>query len=297
MFNTTDESLGAGLRATAVSLSVNVTLAVVKLVCGIAGHSYALVADAVESLGDVLSSVVVRAGLVIAARPADSGHPYGHGKAEPLAALAVSAMLLAAAATIAIGAINEIRTPHRTPAPFTLAVLIAVVVVKEAMYRYEVRASRVARSSSLLADAWHHRSDALTSAAAAGGITIALVGGPGYETADDWAALVACGVIVVNGILFARTSIQELMDAAPAESLLDGIAAVALSVDGARAVEKALIRKAGPHYYVDLHLEVDSLLTVREGHDVAHRVKDAIIARQPGVTDVLVHVEPYEGGS
>ncbi len=291
---TTSEHLSIGLRATAISLALNIALGVVKLVCGMVGHSYALVADAVESLGDVVSGVIVRAGLVIAARPADSNHPYGHGKAEPLAALTVSIMLLAAATTIAVHAVDEIRMPHRGPAPYTLVVLIVVVFIKESMYRYEARVSRAARSTAVLCDAWHHRSDAITSAAAALGILIALVGGPGYETADDWAALLACCIIMANGLLLARASVHELMDTAPAESLLEVVAEAALAVEGALAVEKVLIRKAGPHYLVDMHLEVDPLLPVRDGHAIAHKVKDAIISRQLGVTDVLIHVEPHE---
>jgi len=288
------ESLTTGLRTTSISIAFNVALGAVKLACGIFGNSSALIADAVESLGDVASAMVVRAGIVIAAKPADTNHPYGHGKAEPLAALAVSILLLAAAAVIAVYAFAEIRLPHRTPAAYTLIVLLAVIALKESMYRYEKKASRKTRSTALLADAWHHRADALTSLAASVGISVALVGGKGYEAADDWAAIAACVVIIANGTLLANAAIHELMDAAPAQVLLDQVATIALTVEGARAIEKLLVRKAGPYYYVNIHVEVDAILTVRDGHQVAHDVKDAILAKQPGVVDVLVHIEPHE---
>lgn len=287
-----DDRLAPAHRASTVSLGLNGGLTVVKLVCGIAGHSYALVADAIESMGDIFSSAIVWSGLVIASRPADANHPYGHGKAEPLAALFVALMLVAAAATIATLAVHEIRTPHRTPAAYTLFVLLGVVVVKEGMYRYEARAARKCGSTAVLVDAWHHRSDAITSAAAAIGITIALLGGPGYEPADDWAALAACGVIFVNAVHFVRTAVGELMDTSPEAVFVEALQAAALKVEGARYVEKVLVRKMGPQLYVDLHLEVDPELPVREAHRIAHLVKDSIMASRREVADVLVHIEP-----
>lgn len=287
-----DDRLAPGHRASTVSLGLNGSLAVVKLVCGIAGNSYALVADAIESMGDIFSSAIVWSGLVIASRPADANHPYGHGKAEPLAALFVALMLAAAAAMIATLAIHEIRTPHSTPATYTLFVLLGVVAIKETMYRYEARAARKSGSTAVLVDAWHHRSDAITSAAAAIGITIALIGGPGYEPADDWAALAACGIILVNAVHFVRTAVGELMDTKPEAVFVEAIQTAALKVEGARYVEKVLIRKMGPQLYVDLHLEVDPDLPVREAHRIAHLVKDSIMASRREVADVLVHIEP-----
>lgn len=287
-----EERLAPGFRASVVGLGVNGGLAVVKLVVGIAGDSYALVADAIESLGDIFSSLIVWSGLSIAARPADANHPYGHGKAEPLAALCVAGMLLAAAVTIAIQAIHEIRTPHHAPAAYTLIVLLAVVAIKESLFRYASRAGRRIGSTAVSADAWHHRGDALTSAAAAVGITIALLGGPGYEPADDWAALAACGIIAFNAVRFVRTAVGELMDTRPNLALAEGIPAAVLRVPGAKGVEKVLLRKMGPDVYVDLHLEVDPALSVRDAHLIAHNVKDAIRAAWPQVADVLVHVEP-----
>ncbi len=288
------DALLDGQRASTISLVVNAGLAVLKLACGIVGHSYALIADAVESLGDTFGSAIVRAGLVIAARPADTNHPYGHGKAEPLATLVVAGMLLAAAALIAVQAIDRIIAPGLQPAPYTLAVLIGIIVVKEFMYRYTVRVGRRIGSMALIADAWHHRTDALTSIAAIIGVAIAVVGGPAYASADAWAALFACVVIVVNGIRFCRSAVHELMDTAPSTHLIDVIPDEARGVAGALVVEKVLVRKVGPFFYADLHLEVDPELSVRDGHTIAHDVKDAIMSRHPEVADVLVHVEPYE---
>lgn len=287
-----EHRLAPGFRASVVGLGVNGGLAVVKLVVGIAGDSYALVADAIESLGDIFSSLIVWSGLSIAAKPADADHPYGHGKAEPLAALCVALMLVAAAVTIAIQAVHEIRTPHHAPATYTLVVLLGVVAIKEGLFRYARGAGERIGSTAVSADAWHHRSDALTSAAAAIGITVALIGGPGYEPADDWAALAACGMIAFNAARFIRTAVGELMDARPNLALVEGIPVTALAVPGAKGVEKVLVRKMGPDVYVDLHLEVDPMLSVRDAHEIAHRVKDAIRAAWPQVADVLIHVEP-----
>jgi len=287
------DSTHEGYRATTISIVLNTALAVIKLISGIFGHSYALIADAIESFSDIFSSTIVRVGLVIASKPPDDNHPYGHGKAEPLAALFVSILFIGGAALIAFQAIGEIQTPHHTPKPFTLVVLLVVVAVKELAYRYEIRVGNMMDSTAVKVDAWHHRSDALTSAAAAIGIMIALVGGKGYEPADDWAALVVCVVIVMNGTKFARIAIHELMDTIPATTLVESIRLFAGKINEVRLIETLVVRKVGPHYYVDLHVEVDPDLTVIHGHDIAHNVKDAIISEFENVTDVLVHIEPH----
>src|SRR5919199_3616249 len=213
------EQVARGIRSTQVGLLVNAVLALAKLLAGIAGHSYALIADAVESGADVLSSIIVWGGLHISAQPADENHPYGHGKAEPLAAGVVGIMLLGAAVGIAIEAIREIRTPHHAPAPFTLAVLMAVIFIKEVLFRFVVRVGTEVDSTAVVADAWHHRSDAITSAAAFIGISVALVMGPGWEAADDWAALAAAGIIAFNGARILRPAVHDLMDRAPSADL------------------------------------------------------------------------------
>lgn len=286
------DRLQRSLRATFTGLAVNLALAVSKLLAGIFGHSHALIADAVESFADIISSLIVWRGLVVAAEPADEDHPYGHGKAEPLATAVVSLMLLLAAVWITIKAIQEISEPHQSPAPFTLLVLIGVIAVKETLFRFVLRESIIVESSAVASDAWHHRSDAITSFAAAIGITIALIGGPGYEAADDWAAIIAAGVIAANGLRLLRPALNELMDHSPNRELVEQIRRLAQAQPGVDAVEKCLVRKMGYHYFVDMHLEVDPDMTVLRSHEIAHQVKDRVRSEIPSVYDVMVHIEP-----
>ena len=284
----------AGLRSTFVGIVVNMLLAATKGVAGVAGNSYALIADAIESATDIASSLIVWGGLKISALPPDEDHPYGHGKAEPLAAVAVSLTLVAAAIGIAIQSTREIITPHHAPAPFTLIVLILVVVTKETLYRFVFKVGESVNSTAVKSDAWHHRSDAITSAAAAIGISVALIGGEGYESADDWAALFASAIIVVNAFRILRPAVNEVMDAAPPAGVELSIREAAQRVPGVILLEKCFVRKAGFSYYVDLHVTVDGGLSVREGHDIARKVKQAIRSSRPHVVEVLVHIEPSD---
>ncbi len=285
----------AGVRVSLLGMGVGGLLATVKLVTGLLGNSYALVADAVESFADIASSAIVWGGLVISVRPPDAEHPYGHGKAEPLAALAVGMMLAGAGLGIAVQAVDGIVTPHQTPATYTLAVLVIVVILKEAMFRMVWRVGRRIGSTAVSADAWHHRSDAITSAMAAVGISISLFAGPGYEAADEWAALGATVVIVFNGARFVRQALAELMDRQPAPELLEQVRSAAVSVEGVLGVEKLLARKMGTTYLVDMHIEVAPEMPVYNAHRIGHRVKDEVRRLNPQVADVLVHLEPAGG--
>jgi cation diffusion facilitator family transporter len=280
------------LRATFAGMAVNVVLSGTKLAAGIAGHSHALIADAVESFADIFSSLIVWRGLVVAAAPADEDHPYGHGKAEPIASAIVAAMLLGAALWIAITAFGEITEPHQSPAPFTLIVLVAVVAVKEGLFRFVSREGRAVDSSVVKTDAWHHRSDAITSVAAGVGISVALIGGKGFEAADDVAAIAAAGVIAWNGWHLLRPALNELMDAAPGPEVIDQIRQIATTTPGVARVEKCIVRKVGYQYFVDMHVEVEPQMTVLRSHEIAHDVKDKIRDTMPSVNDVLVHIEP-----
>ena len=291
--NTGTNHHASGLRLSIIGLMLNIGLATIKLLAGLLGHSYALVADAVESMTDIFGSVVVWSGLKIAAVPPDEQHPYGHGKAEALAAMIVAAMLIAAGLGIAAAAVREIITPHHAPAAFTLWVLLGVVAAKEILFRVGHEISRRSGSTAVLADAWHHRSDAITSLAAAIGITIALIGGEAWAPADDVAALVASAIIVWNAIRIMRPSLHELMDAEPT-ALINDVRAAAAGVDGVVGVETVRARKSGTRYWVDMHIEVDPEMTVHDAHELAHRVKGAIRTAFPTVTDVLIHVEPHE---
>jgi cation diffusion facilitator family transporter len=271
---------------------INVVLAAVKIVAGVVGHAYVLIADGMESAIDVAGSIVIWGGLTVAARPPDRTHPYGHGKAEPIAALVVAICVLAAAIGLAIESVREILAPHHGPAPFTLAILVAVIVIKEFLFRYVNRIGQDLESTAVQTDAWHHRSDALTSGAAFIGISVALIGGERWQSADDWAALFACAVIAANGVRLALPAFQEIMDTAPGGKIVRSIRAVASSVPGVVEVEKCYARKMGLDYYVDLHVGVDGNISVHEGHKIAHRVKSAIQQSDSRVADVLVHIEP-----
>ena len=291
--NRTGSSMSrVGARVALLGLVINVVLASVKIVAGVVGHAYVLIADGMESALDVAGSIVIWGGLTVAARPPDRTHPYGHGKAEPIAALVVAICVLAAAIGLAIESVREILTPHHGPAPFTLAILVVVIVIKEFLFRYVNRIGQDLESTAVRTDAWHHRSDALTSGAAFIGISVALIGGERWQSADDWAALFACAVIATNGVLLALPAFQEIMDTAPAGKIVKSILAVASSVPGVVEVEKCHARKMGLDYYVDLHVGVDGNVSVHQGHEIAHRVKSAIQQSDSRVADVLVHIEP-----
>jgi cation diffusion facilitator family transporter len=288
----TSRRLASGARLAFAGIAINAALATVKIVAGLYGNAYALVADGLESSLDIFSSLVIWGGLVFAARPADSTHPYGHGKAEPLAAVVVAIMVMLAAIGLGAQSIREIVTPHHAPAPFTLVVLIVIVVVKELLFRRVLQAAEALGSSAVKTDAWHHRADAITSAAAFIGISIALLGGPGYEPADDWAALFACFLIAYNGWRLLIPALNETLDVAPPPEIEAGVRAHAAGVPGVVGIDKCRVRKMGLEYYVDIHVLVDGEMSVREGHRIAHEVKDAVRAADPAVVDLLVHIEP-----
>ena len=281
-----------GARLALFGLIVNVLLAAAKILAGVIGHAYVLIADGIESALDVDGSIVIWGGLTVAARPPDQTHPYGHGKAEPIAAVIVAAGVLAAAVVLAIESVREIFLPHHAPAPWTLAVLVVTVIIKETLYRYTIRFGQKVESTAVKTDAWHHRMDALTSIAAFIGISVALIGGEKWQSADDWAALLACALIAANGIRLARPAFYEIMDTAPGGKIVRSIRVVASSVPGVVEVEKCRARKMGLDYYVDLHVGVDGNISVHQGHEIAHRVKSAIQQSDSRIADVLVHIEP-----
>lgn len=288
-----ESRLRRGRRAARAGLLTNALLALVKLITGIAGNSYALIADAVESTADVFSSLVVWGGLRISSRSADEQYPFGYGKAEPLAAAVVALMLLGAAVGIAIQAVREILVPHHGPAPFTLVVLLAVVVVKEVLFRRVFRVGVEVESTAVRGDAWHHRSDALTSAAAAVGIGVAVVGGAEYAAADDWAALAASAVILYNGLRILRPAVGDLMDRTPDAEVLAAVARAAAAVPGVCEIETLKVRRAGLGLYVDIHVEADPQMPLRDAHVLSGMVKTAIRRDLPAVLGVLVHMEPH----
>ncbi len=275
------------------SCATSIVLAALKISTGVVGNSYALVADGIESLADVVASIAVFVGLQASTQPADESRPWGYGKIETLVALFISLGLIGAAVLIATQSIHEILTPHHAPAWYTLLVLLIVVPVKIFVSRQISRAGAIHGSSMLEADSWHHLSDALTSGAAFIGITIALIGGEGWEAADDWAALAACGVILWNAARLARGSLLELVESRAPESIELALRAVASSVEGVRDVEKLRVRKSGMGYIMDIHVEVDGDLSVTAGHEISGAVKSALFDCEKGVSDVTVHIEPH----
>ena len=291
------ESVGAhpsvvGMRTTLIGIVISIVLVFLKGIAGYLGHSYALIADATETGADILSSTMLLIALRIALKQPDEGHPYGHGKAEPIAAVIISLFLIGAALWIGFHSIAYITTPHPLPEKFTLYVLLIVIVIKESLFRYILRVGKKINSKAVQADAHHHRSDAITSVAAFIGITIALIGGEGYEGADDWAALIAAGLIVYNAIALLRPAVAEIMDAAPSNDIVLKVRELAIAVPQVAGIDKCYVRKMGFDYYVDLHLEVDGTLSVDEGHRIAHEVKDVILRSNLRITNVLIHVEP-----
>lgn len=281
-----------GLRTTLIGILSNLILAVTKSTAGYLGNSYALIADGIESLSDVISSIIVYSGLKIAVRPPDDNHPYGHGKAEPLAASVVAIALIIAAVVIIIQSTAEIINPHHAPEPFTLIVLLGVIVVKESLFKFVFKVGDTIESTAVKTDAWHHRSDAITSAAAFVGIAIALIGGDGYESADDIAALAASGIIIFNAYRLLKPAVRDLMDHSPSEKVEINIRASAKSVEGVVALDKCKIRKMGFEYYVDLDVIVEGEISVRLGHQIAHNVKTVVRLENPRVANVLIHIEP-----
>ena len=265
------------IKTTYLSIIGNLCLAVIKGLTGYVGNSYALIADAIESTSDIFSSLLVLFGLRYSSKPADENHPYGHGRAEPLITFLAVGFLIASAIIIAYQSIQHILIPHESPKPYTLIVLGVIIIVKEIFYRIVSKKSKETNSSSLHADAGHHRADAITSLTVFIGISISLLFGKGYETADDWAALVAAIIIVYNAYHIFRPALGEIMDEQLYDDLIADIRRVSLTVEGVIATEKCLVRKTGMKFHVDLHVLVSSTITVKEGHDIAHKLKEHLI--------------------
>ncbi len=280
------------IRTTYFSIIGNTCIAIIKGIAGIFGNSFALFADAIESLTDIFASILVLFGLKYANRPADKNHPYGHGRAEPLITFLVVGFLVTSATIIAYESIINIGTQHELPKIWTLFVLGPLIIWKEISYRLVIKKAMETNSSSLKADAWHHRSDAITSIAAFIGISIALYFGKGYESADDWAALLAAVFIFYNSYLIFRPALSEIMDEHVHDELIEKIRNVSIKVDGVLDTEKCFIRKAGMKYHVDLHAIVDGNITVKIGHEIAHNLKDTLRKDIPQLGHVLIHVEP-----
>lgn len=281
-------------RTTLIGIVVSAVLALIKAFGGFFGNSYALIADAIESIADVFTSTMLWFGIKWSSKPPDKEHPYGHGKIEAVVSVGIAMALCVAAFIISKESIHHIITPHKTPKAYTLLILIVVILAKEGLYKFVLKTGTEIKSSVLKADAFHHRSDAITSAAAFIGITIAIVGGEGFEVADDWAALFASGIIVLNAYKISRPAIGELLDEALEHELNEEVKMIASSVAQVVFVEKCHTRKMGVMKHADLHIWVNKTLTVEEGHTIAHNVKNEIQSQLPQFTDIMIHIEPAE---
>ena len=288
-----NSSIRRGLKTTLIGIIASLFLAAIKIFTGIVGNSYALIADGIESLTDIFTSSIVLTGLYFASKPADENHPYGHGKAEPFAGVAVSLGIFVAAIIIIVQSLYEIITPHHAPASFTLIVLVLVIVIKESLFRFVIKVGTSVNSIAVKSDAWHHRSDAITSAAAFIGISIALIGGEGYESADDFAALFASVIIIINAYRIFKPALFELLDTAPPTQIVQIVRGVAGKVENVMGIDKCYVRKMGFDYFVDIHVLVDANLPVHKGHEIAHKVKDELMKEYSNISDVLVHIEPF----
>ena len=293
MFESTLSNEKKAINTIVFSIVGNGFLALVKGFAGFFGNSYALIADAIESTTDIFSSILVLFGLKYANKPADKNHPYGHGKIEPLVTFLLVGFLVISATIIAHESIQNIRNPHALPEKWTLIVLALIIAWKELSFRIVIQKSKETDSSSLKADAWHHRSDAITSVAAFIGISMAIMLGKGYESADDWAALFASGFIFYNSYLIFRPALGEIMDEHFYDDLVEDIRRISLTVDGIIATEKCFIRKVGMIYHVDLHANVNGSISVTDGHNLAHQLKDTLRAEIPQLGHVLIHIEPH----
>ena len=293
MFESTLSNEKKAINTIVFSIVGNFFLALIKGIAGFFGNSYALIADAIESTTDIFSSILVLFGLKYANKPADKNHPYGHGKIEPLITFLLVGFLVISATFIAHESIQNIRNPHALPEKWTLIVLALIIAWKELSFRIVIQKSKETNSSSLKADAWHHRSDAITSIAAFIGISMAIMLGKGYESADDWAALFASGFILYNSYLIFRPALGEIMDEHFYDDLVEDIRRISLTVDGIIATEKCFIRKVGMIYHVDLHARVNGSISVTDGHNLAHQLKDTLRAEIPQLGHVLIHIEPH----
>ena len=282
-------------RAALLGLIVNMALGVIKLIGGIVGHSFALISDSVNSLGDSAASIVVLGSLRYAQKPADSDHPYGHTRAEAVGATTVSLMIIVAALLVGWQALMRLTSAHVMPPLWTLWIAGGNVVIKESLFRYQLAVGRKTQSAAMVANAWDHRADAFCSLAALVGIGVVRWMGEQFIWADQAAALIIVGVILITGIRLYAMSASELLDLQADESLVEEVRRAAEKVDGVRGVEKLFVRKTGLEYFVDIHVEVDESMTVRDGHELGHDVKSALLADFSRLRGVLVHLEPHDG--
>jgi cation diffusion facilitator family transporter len=289
-----ERTLQTGQGSAMKGILVNGGLGASKLAAGIFGHSYALIADACESFADVMSSSVTFFALKKAEEPADPEHPAGHGRAETLASAVTALLLVVVGGLIFYQSALSLYEPRKAPNPLTLLVLVPVIITKEYLFHWMRARGKKIGSLAVVAEAWHQRSDAVTSIAALTGIIFAWVGGPSWSHADSWAALAASVWLSGTGLYLLGPTLHELMEGSVDPSLLKFISDTSENCPGIKGVDKVWVRKLGMRLMVDLHVEVDPNISVQEGHRLSHEVKAKLQAELPQVRDVMVHVEPYD---
>ena len=282
-----------GIRTALISSFCNVIVAIGKIVFGILGNSFALIADGVESTLDIISSIIVWGGLKIAAEPADDNHPYGHGKAESLAGVIVSTILISAGLGIGYNGIARILSPDlMAPKAFTLYVFIIVIIIKEILYQYTIKVSKLINSTSMKAEAWHHRTDAITTVMALIGVFIAI--NTSYKIADGLAGVLCGCIIIFNGSRILYASSNEVMDTVASDEIYDKIKNITLTHAEIKNIDNCRIRKSGLQYLLDIEIQVDPTITVMAGHKIAHELEDILLQdKNLNIIDIIIHVEPF----
>jgi cation diffusion facilitator family transporter len=281
-----------GQRVAAAGMIVSGLLAVVKIAVGLAGHSTAVVADGLESGGDVFASGFVLLALTLAAKPADENHPYGHGRVETLTGLLIGLVLTAGGALISYVSFERLGQPRQPLAFYVVWPLALSLAAKTGLAGFKFHYGRKLKSAALVADAWNDAMDTLSAVAALIAVGLTLSDPVRYLDADRWGGFVVGLIVIAAGARVAHDTAMQLMDTMPDDDLMNQIRLTAAGVPGVRGVEKCYARKTGLQYHVDLHLEVDPNLTVRQSHQIAHEVRQRVTKTLDWVADVLVHVEP-----
>lgn len=277
---------------TLVGLVTNIALAIFKLLAGIFGFSYAMIADAIHSMSDCLATGTVYVGLRIGERPPDESHPYGHANAESIAAFLVALIILATGVFVGVSAVNLIAQRHlETPATIALAAAAISIVIKEGMFHYTLKVGKRNNSPAVITNAWHHRSDAYSSVASLAGILGARLA---FQYLDPIAGLVVSAFIVKMSFPLLRSNIGILMDERPEPAVLNSVKATVLKVGGVKAIDSIRVHRRGSTFTIDVEVAVDSNLTVEQGHQVASKLKNNLQNKIKHVQDVMVHVNPYQ---
>lgn len=285
--------------ATTLGIVVNIFLTIIKLIGGFVGNSRALIADAVHSASDVVSSFAVLVGVRAAGKPPDDDHPYGHGKYESVAALIVAIFLIVIGLEILMNSVQLVfqGEPPEFPKVIALYIIIISILIKEAMYHYKIRLGRKIKSDALIADAWHHRSDSISSIVALFGVGIAIIGGyfniPYLHYFDVIAGAIIAAIIIFVGYKLARNAVlmsaELVLNKEESMKFYDTVEAI----DGVLQIDSLFARTHGSYVVIDMKIGVRKDLTVEEGHDIAERVRSVLIAEYKEVNEVFVHVNPY----